>query len=167
MPNIFVESVGAYNAGQSVGRWVDCSIGESFIADNIEDVIELGQGDEWFVIDYEGWGDYKVSENPNIDELTEIAGYIEQYGEEVYGAYAQLCYEQGWRFDEFDHHFVGEYESKGQYAREWFESVYSEDGLGPLVDYIEDWDWVYDGELSNDTVYAKLSHSRYVFFSYD
>lgn len=165
MPQIFVESLGAYNAGQGVGRWVDCSLGESTIADEIEDIISLGVGDEWFVADFEGWGDYHVSEYPNIDVIAEIAYYIDEYGEDLFGVYARLADENGWKIDDFEDHYIGEAESEGAFAQNYFEDLYGDD-LGPLVSYIQNWDIVFTGELSDAIISEQVNYARWLFFSY-
>lgn len=71
---VFVSNLGAYNAGELTGEWVQLPV------KNIKDIYKrdrekfgnvLGYGEEYFITDYEA--PFKISECDNLNELNKLA----------------------------------------------------------------------------------------------
>jgi antirestriction protein len=165
MPSIFVESLNAYNCGQSVGQWVACTEGEGFIWEAINEVLSLdGDAEEWFVPDYDGFGRYCVDEHPDLTELVKIAEGIELHGE-VFSTFAELADQNGWSIDYFHDHYRGTYEDGADYAEQFYADLGLMSDDNPLYHYI-DWDRVWEDELRFDLEYSDEGFNQFHVFDY-
>jgi antirestriction protein len=83
---VWVGSMGAYNSGILLGKWVLVEAGLSELVSTLVDGWHnddpLQNGDEWFIADHEGFGSaWPGGEWPNLDELVELAEAIEELGD--------------------------------------------------------------------------------------
>ena len=150
---IYVASLAHYNAGRLYGEWVDI---EGMDADDILEAIagvidrapvlpDVGPAEEWAIHDYEGFGAFKLSENPDWDE---VAGWLELTEDHPENAVWAFANNGCGGPDDFADAFAGEWDSLGHWAEEINEGAFTIPDA--LVHYI-DWDGMgRDAELNGD-----------------
>ena len=77
-PKIYVACLTSYNNGILHGEWIDV---DENMSENIQEMLEnstFSDAEEWAIHDYEGFGNIRIGENPNLEKLKEIAELIEQ-----------------------------------------------------------------------------------------
>jgi antirestriction protein len=83
-PRIYVACLASYNAGRLHGAWMDVGSDVDDLHASIRGVLASSpepDAEEWAIHDYEGFGEYRVSEYADLDKLVTIAGLIEEHGE--------------------------------------------------------------------------------------
>jgi antirestriction protein len=175
-PRIYITCLASYNAGRLIGEWTDATdydeIQEAIArvsATAIEAAtregeypIYFGPPEEFFITDYENFGEYRVSEYEQLDKLAELGAAIEEHGK-AFGAYLGLGRESADAdiadiVSNFEEALCGEYDSIKDYAYEYV----SECGWAgieghtltesEIYNYL-DWDQI-AGELENDLTYT-------------
>jgi antirestriction protein len=107
------------------------------LKEGIEEMLSNGPADnaeEWAFHDYEGFGDYSVSEYEDIDGLAELGRCIEEHGL-AFAAYAENI---GQGADEagFEDAYCGEWDSETAYAENLMDECYEvPDNLANYIDY--------------------------------
>ncbi len=79
---IYVACLAAYNNGKLHGEWIDCTLGEDHIHEGIKTILATSpepNAEEWAIHDTEGFGSIYISENSNIEKLTEYAKFIDEH----------------------------------------------------------------------------------------
>lgn len=99
---------------------------------------KVPSAEEWAIHDYEGFGEIKISEHEDIDDIAELAEAIEEHGE-AYAAYVDVVGAHYATPEGFQDAYRGEWDSEKSFAMDWHEELGTE--LGELADYI-DWDAV-------------------------
>lgn len=95
--SIYVENLGEYNSGRSVGGWLQLPKTESEIDDFLKNTVKLDDNSEHIITDYDcsydfvGTGEYenvydlnmlaKAMSNLSVDEIAMVQGYIDYHGE--------------------------------------------------------------------------------------
>jgi antirestriction protein len=123
---IYVADLAAYNNGKLHGVWIDATQELDDIQDQINEMLaespeELAE--EWAIHDYEGFGNYSVSEYEGIQSLHEIACFIEEHGEigsELLGHFGDDLDDAKKAIEE---NYSGCYASLADYAQELTEST--------------------------------------------
>ena len=80
---IYVACLAAYNNGYLHGQWIDATLGEDTIWDQINEVLKtspMPDAEEWAIHDYEGFEGLNISEYEGIQSVVEKAEFIEEYG---------------------------------------------------------------------------------------
>ena len=80
---IYVACLAAYNNGYLHGQWIDATLGEDAIWDQINEVLKtspMPDAEEWAIHDYEGFEGLNISEYEGIQSVVEKAEFIEEYG---------------------------------------------------------------------------------------
>ena len=137
-PQIYVACLAAYNHGFLHGRWVDATQGKDEIYRNIYDMLAespIEGAEEWAIHDYSGFGDARIDEYESIDQVAQIAAFIDEHGElgaSLLGEYsiddAQTCLED---------HYHGAYDCEVDFARTIFEECYSDTIPKNLISYFD------------------------------
>jgi len=138
-PSVWIGSLHAYNCGSLVGEWTDAADLDQ-LRGVAERVLKEGGGEEFALMDYEGFGDL-IGEYTQLERVAEIAAAIEEHGEAVihYANYSGLG--DGVDVDELvqgfeDAHVGGGYDSLKDYAEDFFHDVFDvPDGIAPYIDY--------------------------------
>jgi len=125
-PRVWVGCLACYNAGLLLGRWCD-----AVDADELHENIAALMGDyprhdrdnlpheEYGFFDHEGFGGYRLGEYPGVEKACRIGAAIVEHGDAVA---AWIAYDDGNadRVDEFEDHYLGEWESAEAWAEaEW------------------------------------------------
>ncbi len=81
---IYVACLAAYNNGQLHGQWIDANQSAGDIHSQIASMLKSSpqiNAEEWAVHDYEGFGEIRLNEWPDIDRVAALARLIEDHGE--------------------------------------------------------------------------------------
>ena len=119
-PKIYVACLAAYNNGILHGQWIDANQSAEAIHAQIQDMLgsspTLG-AEEWAIHDYEGFEGLRLSEYEDIAKVSEIAGFIQEYGEAwaLYADHVGLEYATKEGFEEA---YSGEWDSEANFAEE-------------------------------------------------
>ncbi len=117
---IYVACLAAYNNGYLHGAWIDTTLGEKAIWDQINEVLKtspMPDAEEWAIHDYEGFEGLSISEYEGIQSVVEKAEFIEEHGRlgaEVVNHYGD--FETAKRALEDD--YAGQYDSLADFAQE-------------------------------------------------
>jgi antirestriction protein len=158
---IYVADLAAYNNGKLHGVWIDATQELDDIQDQINEMLaespeELAE--EWAIHDYEGFGNYSVSEYEGIQSLHEIACFIEEHGEigsELLGHFGDDLDDAKKAIEE---NYSGCYASLADYAQELTEST--GDIPKHLEFYIDYERMGRDMELSGDIFTIETAHDE-------
>ncbi len=80
---IYVACLAAYNNGILHGRWIDATLGEDHIWDDIKAMLAASPipgAEEWAIHDHEGFEGVALSEYESIQHVAELAAFIEEHG---------------------------------------------------------------------------------------
>lgn len=135
-PKLYLADLAAYNDGKLHGAWVqlddtDWETNRAAFDETLAKVLATSPcagAEEYAVHDHEGFGPYKVSEYPNVDELCTIAAGIAEHGA-AYAAFASVADDHGIDLDDpdaFGDHYRGEWGTFADFAEEFFDDVYHE-----------------------------------------
>jgi antirestriction protein len=158
---IYVADLAAYNNGKLHGVWIDATQELDDIQDQINEMLaespeELAE--DWAIHDYEGFGNYSVSEYEGIQSLHEIACFIEEHGEigsELLGHFGDDLDDAKKAIEE---NYSGCYASLADYAQELTEST--GDIPKHLEFYIDYERMGRDMELSGDIFTIETAHDE-------
>jgi antirestriction protein len=121
-PRVWIGSLGAYNAGKLIGRWVDAvDVDElreaaSEVQKEAEQALGYEAGDEIMLADREGFGDL-IGEYEPLERVAELGALIEEHGA-AFVAYAEHVGAEYATADSFEEAFCGEHDSERAYAEE-------------------------------------------------
>ena len=90
-PWIYVACLAAYNNGYLHGRWINAAQDREIVWDEINEMLKdspvtklYGEiAEEWAIHDFQGFGEYRVEEWNNIDEICEVAQVLDQENGEL------------------------------------------------------------------------------------
>lgn len=137
-PSIYVACLAAYNNGILHGRWIDACQDEDDIRGEIAAMLAaspIAGAEEYAIHDYEGFEGVRVSEYAGIDEVAELAAFIDEHGRlgaELLAYFGDL--------DEartaLEDHYVGAYRSVADFAEALTEDTAEiPDSLRFYIDY--------------------------------
>lgn len=179
-PRAWVGCLGCYNSGALVGKWLEGESCADLVAAGLARVETRGDytaqfcvrcgGDEFWVLDYENYGDLLGGECSPI-EAQEIAQAIatiegESLNIEAVSAYCsnhhlRIANFDEWR-DDYEAAYLGEWDSVEDYAREYVESTGLLDGVAESVARYFDYEsFARDLEIGGDI----WTSGRHIFFS--
>ena len=81
MFKIYIMNLGKYNEGSLVGEWLELPASEEEIKETLDNISINDLYEEYIIADYENTFDFKISEYSNIDELNQVAEYLESLDE--------------------------------------------------------------------------------------
>lgn len=144
-PSIYVACLAAYNNGKYHGRWIDCTLGESHIEEEIQNILKTSPEstdecpcEEWAIHDYEYFPSGLIREYMGIEQVVKLAEILEKPDGE---AILQLhCYLGSNDLDDtLEHHennFCGSWDSFSDYVYDYVESTGM---LGEAPDFISNY----------------------------
>ncbi len=129
MPRVYVQPLGAYNAGKGGGAWVEVDEDPDDFQDAIDEVLAASPvkgEEEWAFHDYDGFGDFKVSEYESVANLSNIAALIEEHGDAVV---AFIAYHGSYFKDDldgavssFEDSYQGEWDDEEAFVDDYMEN---------------------------------------------
>lgn len=135
-PRIYVASLSDYNAGRLLGRWVEADQPPDDIHQAIQEMLAESRdrtAEEWAIHDYEGFGPLHLSEYESIDHVAIIGQGIAEHGM-AFAAWAAQINPTEWEIelDEFDEHYLGQWNSVEEYAEQLLDDMGIDvDEIGP------------------------------------
>jgi antirestriction protein len=134
-PRIWVGSEVDYNNGRLHGVWMNATL-EPDELDAATQFMLRGShtpgAEEWAIMDYEGFGGYKVDEWTSFSTISLIAQGISEHGE-AYAAWVGYIGDTSgvlWEPDAFHEHYEGEFDS----VRDYVEYILKETGTYEELD---------------------------------
>ncbi len=142
-PRIYVASLTDYNSGILHGTWIDADQEADELYAAVNGMLARSpsdQAEEFAVHDFEHFGDYDVHEYDSLDWISRVARGISENGL-AFAAWAQRCDHDEDELADFEQAYLGEWESRTQYATELLEDLgyvhaienVVPDGLQPYV----------------------------------
>lgn len=175
-PSIYVASLADYNDGTQHGVWIDATMGEDHIIDEVSDMLERSpfaasefakqwgmKAEEWAIHDYSGFGGLRISEWESFERIAELAQAIDEHGD-AFAAYLQAFDDDG-TVEDFQDRYQGEYESPQEFAAQWHEDIGDLAQVPESLQNFIDWERVaHDMQVSGSFYFAtSLNYTTYVF----
>ena len=126
-PRIYVASLSDYNAGRLHGKWIDAAQDVDTIREEISEMLagskELG-AEEWAIHDFEGFGEWRLSESESLETITiyaaALAELVDEAGEAFpvwYGNASRAAYtDPDELLNDFNDAYRGKWSSLADYA---------------------------------------------------
>lgn len=165
-PRIYVACLAAYNHGYLHGCWIDATLGEEHIANEVNRMLSespIPNAEEWAIHDFEGLPENALSEYTGFREVFQLASFIEEFG--ALGAAVLDYYEIDEAREAIEDYYHGEWESELDYAIHFFDDVYLHDIPEFANDYI-DYDKFASDLFINDCFSVHVNGSVHVFSNY-
>ena len=168
-PRIYVSSLSDYNAGRLYGAWINANQDDEDIQEAISEMLSRSTesiAEEWAIHDYEGFGPLRIDEYESIEHVAKVARGIVERGP-AYAHWADYLGSSQWdQLDDFDDHFVGQSDSKIEFAEQWLEDMgvdidsLVDEHLQPYISFDVD---AFARDLSYDFYIAEDDEGVYVF----
>lgn len=163
---LYVADLAAYNAGHLHGVWIDATDDVDAMREQIAAMLArspVPNAEEYAIHDCEGFGGYSVSAHAGIDELHEVACFIDEfpdYGAELIAHFGDLDQAR----EAAEENYGGCYTSLAEYAQELTEETSQ---IPPaLAHYIDYEKMGRDMELNGDVfTIAATSHEVHIFWN--
>ena len=81
MFKVYIMNLGKYNEGSLVGEWLELPASEEEIKETLDNISINDLYEEYIIADYENNFNFKISEYSNIEELSQVAEYLESLDE--------------------------------------------------------------------------------------
>lgn len=126
-PRIYVACLAAYNAGKLHGKWIDATLGQEHIEDQIKSILATSpeeNAEEYAIHDYEGFATYKINEYQSIETVAELAEAIEEHGELIVDLMGHLGLDSvSEAIEYYNDNYAGEHSSLEDFAAEFLEDT--------------------------------------------
>ncbi|MEM6398690.1 MAG: antirestriction protein ArdA [Cyanobacteria bacterium P01_D01_bin.116] len=166
-PKIYVACLSAYNASYQHGLWIDATQEPEDILNDIEwmlswsPMVDIEPCEEWAIHDYECWERIKLSEYEDIEQVSELAQLLEEYGQ-AYAVYYEHYGDEYATEEDFKDRYLGEYEDEEDFVyRSWEDNgiIQQLEEINIPTFYI-DWkaiarDWFIDSYFSVEVSYKE------------
>ncbi len=126
---IYVACLAAYNNGKLHGEWIDATLGADHIKEEIKKVLSTSPEnnqpypcEEWAIHDYDGFPS-SLGENPNIEELCEIAEFITEHGDLGEALIEHFCGDLKDAQQAIEDQHQGEFANEEDFAIYWTNEV--------------------------------------------
>lgn len=165
---IYVADLAAYNAGFLHGKWIDATQDVDAIQDEINGILKSSPvefAEEFAIHDYEGFGRGTIEEYTGIQEIHEIACFLEEHGELGQAVLEHFCGDREEAAKALEESYSGCYKSVADYAEELTEQT----GEVPenLAFYIDYERMGRDMELSGDIYSLETAYEEvHIFWSH-
>jgi antirestriction protein len=123
---IYVACLRAYNNGILHGRWINATLGEDHIKEEVEAMLKESpeDGEEWAIHDYQGFGEITIHEYQDFRSIADLAEAIEEHGEIITLLHDELSNDSiSATIEHFKDYYLGSYESETDYALEYYENT--------------------------------------------
>ena len=165
---IYVADLAAYNNGKLHGVWLDATDDLDKIWNTVTAMLKASpepDAEEWAIHDYEGFGNYRLSEWESFERIQEIAQFIEDHpaiGTELLSHFGGELEEARIAAEE---NYYGCYTSLADYAQQLAEDTTEiPENLAYYLDYER---MGRDIELSGDIFTIETAHDKlHVFWSH-
>ncbi len=136
---IYVADLAAYNNGKLHGVWIDATLEPDEIQEQINQMLANspeGFAEEYAIHDYEGFEGYSLSEYTGIQEVHEIACFIQEHSEIAGELLNHFCGDLDEAKQAIEDNYCGCYSSLADYAEELTsETTQIPENLAYYIDY--------------------------------
>lgn len=170
-PQVYIACLSAYNNGYLHGEWIDVSQGIEHVRERIKWILfdspmdeENEPCEEWAIHDYQGFGNYKVYEYHDLEELCEIAEFLKKYDNFPSEVVSYLIDDYGidGAKERIEDDYIGVFNSSSDLAYYYVEETGLLDGVHKNIAMYFDYDsFGRDLELNGDI----FSFSGYYFWN--
>jgi antirestriction protein len=170
-PKIYIACLSAYNNGFLHGSWIDVSKGLDHVEERIFEILSSSPMskeetcEEWAIHDFQGFGDYKVSEYHNLECLCDIAEFLARNESDFpVKVISQLVNDFGLEVakEKLDDDFIGNFDTITDLAYHYVEETGLLYGVHESIAMYFDYDsFGRDLELNGDVT----SYNNYYFFN--
>jgi len=125
-PKIYVACLAAYNNGILHGEWIDATQNIDEVYAEINKMLKtspIEHAEEFAIHDFEGFGEYRLSEYEGIDSIIRIAEFIAEHGELGGALLGNYRIEEAERL--LEDCYIGSYDSEVDFACSIFEDCYA------------------------------------------
>jgi antirestriction protein len=133
-PRIYVASLSDYNAGRLHGAWLPADVEAEELHEGVRAMLaaSLEPGaEEWAIHDYEGFGQFNLSEYESLQHVSTVARGIAEHGR-AFAAWAAQRGSDDDLADSFDQAYLGRFDSLAAYAEHLAEDLGWERDLDSL-----------------------------------
>ncbi len=136
---VYIACLSAYNNGFLHGSWVDASEGIEHVRECIKEILSSSpvaeECEEWAIHDFQGFGNYKVDEYHNLDELCEVAQFLKECDKFPAEVVSWLIDDYGIEGakERMEDDYIGEFDSTGDLAYHYAEETGLLDGVHKSV----------------------------------
>jgi len=138
-PQIYIACLSAYNNGFLHGSWIDASEGIEHVRECIKEILKSSpvaeECEEWAIHDYQGFGNYKVNEYHDLEELCEVAELLKEcdkFPAEVVSCLIDDYGIEGAK-EKMEYDYIGEFDSSSDLAYHCIEETGLLDGVHKSV----------------------------------
>lgn len=163
--NIYVADLAAYNNGILHGVWIDATQDLEDIHAQIQTMLAaspVGFAEEYAIHDYEGFCGYSVSEYEGLEQLHDIACFIEEQGE-MAAKLLDYCCDLDEAKTYLSDNYCGSYSAVAEFAQEITEET--TDIPESLCFYIDYERMAHDLECGGDIFTLETQHQTHIFWS--
>ena len=134
-PRIWVGSLADYNNGRLYGVWMNATLEPEELDASTQFLLRNSRtpgAEEWAVMDYDGFGGYKVAEWTSFETISLIAQGVAEHGE-AYAAWVEYVGDTSGQLlepDQFHDHYEGEFDS----VQDYVEYILKETGIYEELD---------------------------------
>ncbi len=125
-PRIYVACLAAYNSGFMHGEWIQVDKALESVYEDIQSMLSkspIDNPEEWAIHDFEGFGEYRMSEYEDIDTVVNLAEFIAKHGELSGALLGNYSIEEAETLLEERYH--GSYDNEVDFAYAIFDDCYS------------------------------------------
>lgn len=165
---IWIACLAAYNNSKLHGKWVDVTLGADHIREEIKNVLETSPEhnqpypcEEWAIHDYDGLPS-SLGENPNIEELCEMADFIQEHGELGSEVLSYFCGDIKDAIKAMEQDYHGEFKDAEDFAYNWIHEVCGHEVPAFLTHYVN-YESMGEDMLINDFYRIEVGNSIHVF----
>lgn len=172
-PRIYVADLAAYNAGKLHGAWIDANQDSSEIFQAINEMLKKSPergAEEYAIHDFEGFGNYSLSEYESIETVSKLALAIEEHGELVADVISHVGFTGSEMVEEgvsyLEENYSGEYDSLEDYAQQYLEDTGALNEVPESLRYYFDFEkYARDLEISGDVFTIEKNGKVHVFYN--
>ena len=123
MPSICIQNLGMYNEGELLFKWVELPIEESEFTRILDEIRVCNNNNNYYddcgnpyeeimLADWENWGSYPINEWSNIEELNNVAVFLENLTsteQDVFNYYINNGYsfeDAKYKVEQYDYTFI-------------------------------------------------------------
>lgn len=128
-PKIYVACLSAYNNGFLHGCWIDVSEGIEHVTECIKEILFSSpvaeECEEWAIHDYQGFGNYNISESHNLEDVCSVAEFICECNDFPPKVISSLIEDYGIEGakEKMENEYIGEFDSESDFAYHYVEET--------------------------------------------
>jgi len=158
---VYIACLSAYNNGYLHGAWVDASEGIEHVQECLKEILASSpmakeeECEEWAIHDFQGFGNYKVSEYHGLEELCEVAVFLKECDRFPAEVVSWLIDDYGIEGakERMEDDYIGEFDSASDLAYHYVEETGLLDGVHKSVSMYFDYEaFGRDLDLNGDVI---------------